>query len=487
MFSLTIDKIIHLITICSIVTGDELIHVKIHEIDGQPDHIEQDSSFNVSTSIPRLNSSTTSDQHPFSLISSGNLENSLQVIESLRKDFESIRKSLEKTWPQSQSTVSESADADKINTNASGSYFQSFIDRLTSIVRQLPIISQAVNILMRTGESSSSSSTSSRQQLTSLNKSIENNDQISNLLSSLNQLTDTFNLFHHSIEEMSSPSQEINKQEDIHLVSPFTQRVIGHLNRIHNVRGQLNENIRSMLTNWINVNNRIILPGSDELNKSFETKVTNHSNDKNLSLDSKHFILHQVKQQVKHENNHKIVTPDVEKAQYDYNVIRNAASNVTIETFQTFSNTIDILRQSMTFLTQIYTKLFTSYLLQVTSERLYQSIFHRIQDTTVNIANRIQDTLNDQILSVILSQNRQNKSDKVERNVNQNENIKFIRTGDEMKVNSIITPTIVKKNEHFDPFISSPENPYGNLHPLGVLSRELNQIIDLASSISNFG
>lgn len=496
----------------TIVTSSNSIPVKLKEVEGSNDLIVNSTSTAAVDDKAAANSNS-----PFSLpvsssladvITSSHLENPLQVLEALRRDFEQIRSAIEKTWPQSQSNGNSfSAPSDEGQV----SWARSFLEGLGSIARRLPLVSQALTILSRSEAASATGSGSPNGQLNDQRTGSEakNTVDVSLLLQSLNQLSKSFNSFHRTVQHLPSDAtskDEISKQEDIKLpLSPLHQRIQVHLNRMDNIRNRLNDGIRSLLNRWVDTNSKLVLPnGESNVNEKSasggDLSSSQLPDPSTLVFDSndRPFVLDQVK-----GSN---VTSENEKIGSDFNVIRDAAAGVTIDTFKTLGSTVDTLRKSMAFLTQLYTKLFASYILQATSEQLHRSILDRIGGTAANIGNRVTGTFSTQVRSWMGTNNqpKQQLADSTKDTEREREKVNEVtstspsypfsnlfgqvkETEKSKDESSLDRTTKNKTGESFDPFSSSPEHPYGSLHPLGVLSRELNQIIDLASSISNLG
>lgn len=507
------------------------VPVKLKEVEGTNETLNNETW--TGEKLQGIGGNSLSPSPFANVIKSSHLENPLQVLEALRKDFEQIRTALEKTWPQSQSNdgsnsfATPPASADPVDQGQQQvSLARSFLDGLSSIARRLPLVSQALSILLRS-EAVSGSATSNGQ----LNdqrvsgvggvgsetskKSLSPETNISAPLNSLDLLSKTFDSFHQTVQQLpSDPTvrDEINKQEDIKLpLSPLHQRLQVHLQRMESIRNRLNEGIRNLLGRWVDTNVKLVLPNGEAASSSSSSSSSSSLGDGksqigdpspsiSFEVNDKPFVLDQVKGSNFTED---------EKVASDFNTIRDAAAGVSIETFKTFGTTVDTLRKTTAFLTQLYTKLLASYILQATSEQLHRSVLDRIGGTAANIGNRVTGTFSHQVKSWMgtnnpkqLAENRREQASEPgsERTNEVTSSATVLKEAvDGTAKNNPVTHEAVlgssnpnldssrRNQDQFDPFVSSPDNPYGSLHPLGVLSRELNQIIDLASSISNLG
>ena len=354
-----------------------------------------------------------------------------EVFGTIRQHFQKIREAINKLEPltteadelSKNSTKSESAAKDMNITSA----MMDWMSEITGLAIQLPIIHESVSIISqqiralrdRMRDPNTVSVRDADGNLTlNIDDWITELDKIESEFRGISDSWDKMisngvplmSLYTSLDQSLKYQSPDISKQEDIYIPD---SRLRSLLRSIAAARERLRKGLRQSLNRTlpgVEVNSRVILPGQNDTEE--------------MSIEERRAKT------------------------------RNQIREQTVDTVHALTTSVKLIRTNMGILSELYSKLLASYILNLTQVRI--------------------------------SAGRPTGEGKVPSGVPGSTSASLRISGDRAK-DSESSATAEDLPASADPFRDTQDNPYGSLNVVGVVTREVDQIVDLVSGIAQLG
>lgn len=373
-----------------------------------------------------------------SLISSANLTDGtapldVRVFATIRQHFQRIREAINKLEPLTSPPTSLSNNTEGTRTAADGgnknntASFLEWMNEITALTTQLPLIHEAVHVIALQIQLL-------RNRLIGAPNTVSVRDADGNLTTRLDQW----------IKELDQVELEFRG------IAETWDKMINNGTPLLDLYSSLDRDLKYQSAD-LSKQEDIYIPDS-----RLQTLLRSIQQTRERLRTSIRSSMNKVLPGV--EVNTRVFLPgqnDTDRLTLDQHraLTRDEIRTQTVDTVRALTTSVKLVRTNLSILSELYSKLLASYILNLTQVRITGGRTNPEGKVPVGVpGSRVADAVTTP------------KPDS--------------RAGGDKEKEQAVT---------FDPFKDTKENPYGSLNVLGVVTREVDQIVDLVSGISKIG